>query len=274
MTLNCIFIPHLIDSTSAVIIFAFLIRRYYKTLPNSPEHKLPPSLAKRLMTTRLFNYLLRVSKNMFTQNLLTPLFAVKFGLTSAGLFYFASIVISSIQSVVKAVIGYSGNSLLANIKQSPQSVKKEAFNVLSQKLIKLVAPILLFLIINHRGIIKLSYRHDATSYTISLSLLYLIISFTEFFFILYEQFYIIEEAANKLFFFKLFEFAIFYGLITSSIVSNPIITLVGLIVLRLISFFIIAFNAYYLWKIKPNLTTNISYLIICIIISVLVSFLW
>jgi hypothetical protein len=211
---------------------------------------------------------------MFTSNFLTPLFAIKFGLASAGIFYFASTLANAIQAMVKSVIGYSGNALLASIKESGQAAKKEAFNILCQKLIKLTAPFIIFLAINHKAITTLSSAHTVTSHTISLCLLFLIISFSEFFFILYEQFYIIEEAANKLFFFKLLELSIFYGLITSEVISSPVTTLIGLICIRFVSFTIIAINAYYYWHIRPNLKSNLSYLAGCAALSLIVYFFW
>ncbi len=271
ITLNHIFIPHLIDSLLAVCIFILLIKSFYKTLPADTTNYLPRSFTKRLFSTRIFNYLLRVSRSLFTPNFLTPLFALKFGLISAGLFYFASTIISALQSIIKASIGYSGNALLANVKDSTQIAKKEAFSVLCQKLIILIFPLIILLSINYKTIVHLSLTPTTSNYTIALSLLYLFITCTEFFFMLYEQFYIIEESAHKLFFFKLIELAIFYGFIKSDVVSSPIATLLGIISIRLISFAIIAINAFYLWKIRPNIKTNIRYICLWIVISIITS---
>jgi len=273
MTLNHIFIPHLIDSTLTVIIFTFMLKRYYKTRSKTPS-ELPSNISKKLLRVRLFNYLLRVTRNMFTSNFLTPLFAVKFGLASAGLFYFASILANSIQAVIKSVIGYSGNALLANLKQEPQSIKKEAFQALCRKLTNIVAPVVIFLGVNYKTIMKLGASQHPTTHTIALSLLFLTISFSEFFFVLYEQFYIIEEAANKLFYFKLLEISIFMGLIFSSVITSPIATLAGLLAIRLVSFAIISINAYYLWHIKPQFKPNFWYITTCIIAALIPFFLF
>ncbi len=271
ITLNKIFIPHLIDSALAVALFSLLIRKYYKRLHPAKESTLPHNLAKRLAVTRLFNYLLRVGRNFFTSNFLTPLFAIKFGLSTAGLFYFASTLINAIQAVVKSVIGYSGNALLANLKTSTQESKREAFVLLSQKLILVLAPFIIVLSTNYKSILRLSRIGDITSYTMALALLFMILAFLEFFFVLYEQFYIIEEAANKLFYFKLFEFALFYGLISSAVTSNPVATLIGLIVIRVTSLIIIALNAFYWWKIKPNFKTNLWYLFSWVIVALVLA---
>ena len=99
-------------------------------------------------------------------------------------------------------------------------------------------------------------------------LLFLLISLTELFFILYEQFYIIEEAVSKLFFFKLLELAMLYGVIKSPLAISPILILLGLIVVRFVSFLIIASNAFYTWKIKPFFKTTYTLFITSIIISI------
>jgi hypothetical protein len=262
ISLNYLFIVHLIDSIATTIIFVFLIFKLYKSLPKTVQNQTPQVIkAKRIITSRLFNYLLRVSRNLFTGNFITPLFAIQFGLTSAGIFYFASTIANSLQSIVKSSIGYPGSALLANLKDSPQEIKKDTFSFLCKKLSKIVAPIIIFLTINYKTIIQLGRSHDTTSYTASLFLLFLLISFTEFFFILYEQFYIIEEAANKLFFFKLMEIAMLYGIMKSPLITSPISTLVGLIIVRFINFFMIASNAFLTWRIKPLFKTTYTYLI-------------
>jgi hypothetical protein len=250
-----------------------LTYRYYKQLPVGQDgvSGLPANLWRRLIATRLFNYLLRVGRNIFTGNFLTPLFAVKCGLAAAGLFYFASIVVSALQAVVKAIVGYSGNALLATVKNQGQQVKHEAFDVLCQKFVLVVFPIIALCGLNFKSIIRLSHGGTITTYTLSILLLYLIISFMDFFFMLYEQFYIIEEAADRLFFFKVLEFALFYGLISSSFVSSPIFTLLGLVGIRSMSLVIITADAYYRWRIMPNFRARRYYVVSWIIISLLVS---
>ena len=272
ITLNSIFIPHLLDSVITVVLFLGFAYRYYQTLPTTPQTEpLSPTLTKRIIVTRLFNYLLRVTRNMFTSNFLTPMFAIKFGLKSAGFFYFASVLANATQAIVKSAIGYSGNALMANLKDSPQQVKKEAFALLSQRLVAILAPIIILIACNYRGIIRLSATDSTTQYTLALSLLFLLISFTEFFFILYEQFYVIEEAANKLFFFKILELAAFYSVISSDAITNPVNTLLSIITIRLISLTCIAINAWILWKISLNISTNKKYLLAWLAIALIIA---
>ena len=81
----------------------------------------------------------------------------------------------------------------------------------------------------------------------------LLASLTEYFFMLYEQFYVIEEATSKLFLFKLLELATLYGLITSSVATSPIRTIAGLVVIRIVGLVLIATHAWATWKVAPPL---------------------
>lgn len=271
LTLNLIFIPHLADSLLALIVFGYMIRKFYHELP-SGKLELPSKLWKRLTFTKTHNYLLRISRHMFTSNFLTPLFALKFGLKSAGIFYFASTLASMVQAIIRSLVSYSGGALFANLKDSPQAEKKAAFNLLCEKLVHVIAPVIIFLSINYRAIIRLGSSANMTNVTLSLALLFLIISFTEFFFVLYEQFYIIEEAAGKLFVFKLLELAIFYGLITAGTNESQISTLLSIIVIRFVSFAIIAVNAYYNWRITPNFKANYKFLATSFLVSLIIAY--
>ena len=270
ITLTSVFLPHLIDSIFAVTVFVICIIRFYRKLPAAETHTLPHDFTKRLITSRLFNYLLRVSRYLFSSNFLTPLFAIKFGLKSAGLFYFAGTFATSLQSILKASIGYSGNALLANLKNSTQPAKKEAFNILWQKLLFFLSPIIIILAVNYQPIARLSHSANTTSYTLSLLLLYFLLPCTEFFAILYEQFYIVEEAASKLFFFKLLELALVYLIITSPITASPAATLLGLIAVRILSFIIIAINAFYTWKITCSIKGHVRFLLGITAVAVIV----
>lgn len=262
LTVNRIFIPHLIDSLLAVVVFVLFTYRYYRRLPvgDVALHVLPTGITRRLIVTRLFNYVLRVGRNLFTGNFLTPLFAVKFGLAAAGLFYFAGVAVNALQAVVKAIVGYSGNALLATVKNSGQHAKKEAFELLYQKFVTVVFPIFIFFGVNFRALLYVGHTETVSTYILSVLVLYLIISCADFFFVLYEQFYIIEEAADKLCLFKFLECAIFYGLISSPVVSSPAITLVGLLGIRGVTLFIITTDAYYRWKIVPRIYSRLGYL--------------
>jgi hypothetical protein len=213
---------------------------------------------------------LRLSREVFTANFLTPFFAVKFGFEYAGIFYLAAVIAHSIQSVLKISVGYLGNAILANLKNSSQSEKKRAFELLTQKLSTLIIPILIILFINHGKI--LSYANYATlnAATIGLALLFLTIQILDFILSLYEQFYIMEEASIKFFFYKILEFVLFYLFISYSAHSKSLATILfGIISIKMMSFAIISLNAYSNWKIKPKFKANPFYVTLSVIIALL-----
>jgi hypothetical protein len=86
-----------------------------------------------LARNRASNYLLRLSRNIFAVHFLTPLFAFQFGLKTAGLFFFASKLAKIVSAVVKLSIGYSGNGLLARVKNQDLETKCAVFYTASLK---------------------------------------------------------------------------------------------------------------------------------------------
>ncbi|MFH0898079.1 MAG: hypothetical protein V1855_00700, partial [bacterium] len=108
---------------------------------------------------------------------------------------------------------------------------------------------------------------------VSMFVMFLIIILTEFFLLLYEQFYIIEEASNKLFFFKLLEMSLLYIAVSSKTSGTPLMLLSNMIIIRLVSFLIIATNAYFNWKIWPHIKTKAYYITGCIVGALIFSFI-
>lgn len=263
LSLNVIFVPHIVDSAFVTTIFIIMMRRYYKKLPQENVGNWSKNLGQRIIKARLFNYFIRISREFFTSHFLTPFFAIKFGFKQAGLFYFASIIATAIQSIIKVSIGYSGNALFASLKENSQAAKKQAFRIINEKVMRVIAPLIIMLTISYKSIMELWLTNNNTAVTLALLLLLLIIIFTEFFFMAYEQFYIIEEASRKLFLFKILEFFLFYVVIIASEQQTMLTTLISIIIIRLISFVIITINAYSLWQITPSIRTSKHYLALC-----------
>ena len=120
----------------------------------------------------------------------------------------------------------------------------------------MLAPVIIIIGLNIDSIVSISRLPTITNESIALALLFLFVSFAEFFFLLYEQLYIMEEAANKLFLFKLTELLSLYVLVQHNIVTSPITTLVALIIVRSISFAVIAANAWSSWQASLTFYTS------------------
>lgn len=269
LSLESILIPHIIDSLLVTVLFSFLFYRFFLSLPDE-QLSLPSHLAIRVFKTKVFNYLLRLSREVFTSNFLTPFFAFKFGFVHAGLFYLASVIAHSIQSVFKISVGYLGNAILANIKTGSLVEKQRAFELLTRKLTTLLGPLFIILFINHKQILRYANCSDLSMASLSLALLFLIIQIIDFIISLYEQFYVMEEASFRFFCYKSIEFLIFYLFISYSNKEQSLATiLLGIISLKLVSFVIIALNAFYNWSIKPKFKVNVYYIIISLVVAFL-----
>jgi len=273
ITLKSILFFHIIDSLMVTIIFSSLFYKIYKNLP-SEALNLPVKIKERIIKAKVFNYLLRLSREVFTSNFLTPFFALKFGFEYAGLFYLAAVIAHFIQSMFKISVGYLGNAILANLKNNTPYEKQRAFELLTQKLSTLISPLIIILFINHSKILRYANCSDLSMATMGLALLFLTIQIIDFITSLYEQFYVMEEQSFKFFCYKALEFTIFYVFISYSKHSQSLSTiLLGIISIKMLSFAIVALNAYSNWQIKPKFHTNPRYLVLSVVIALLAFFI-
>jgi len=246
---------HLLDSFISVSAFSFLFFKFYKTLPTTSITKHQPisTLVKRIWKTKFLNFTLKTSKDLFTSNFLTPIFAIRFGFHQVGIFYFASTLATSIQSIIKVGINHPTSALLANIKQHPITTKKHAFSLISSKLTALLTPLAFFILLNYNLIARYMTKLNNASQLASIFFCFQFIAILEFFFLLYEQFYIAEEKTHKILPFKLLEIAIFFAIITLNTHSPIQAILLQLAFSRIICLVILAMYAYHDWQIKPHL---------------------
>lgn len=259
--LHMILLAHLVDSLFIVSFFIIMIIKYYRALPAESETKIVAHDVKtRINKMRIFNYLLRISRELFTNHFLTPFFALRFGLPKVGLFFFAGSLATSIQSVLKAVIGYSGTALFANVKEDDLIQKKKAFQLLFRKLMQMLTPLLMSICVCLPTIITISKSYISGEIVLVSLLLFCVLISIEFFFMLYEQFYIMEESAQHLFIVKSFEFFLLYIVLGSSYFNLGMIgTFAWVVGIRFFSFFIIVINAYYRWRMYPSFSNVFSF---------------
>jgi hypothetical protein len=236
------------------------------TQDNNQEHL--PTL--RILHSRFVNYLLKIGRDLFTTNVLTPVFAIKFGLAYAGIFYFASTIITSLHAIIKGVITYAGNALLANVKDSSYLNNRETFNLFSQKILSIIIPIITFIICAYPLLAAHTlYMSRPIPVALTLTLLFLLISLFEFFSLLYEQFFIVQEAPVLFIIGKLIEAGLFYLLVISSDTVTPITSLITIILIKIISVFVIGAIAKYKWGVLPQLKPSRCSLILTIIVSII-----
>jgi hypothetical protein len=265
---------YFIDAFTAIVIFLLLTRKIYLELPSvdqASSTNVIEALWYNIMKTRAFNFCLRLSKELFNSNFITPLFAYKFGLAHAGIFYFASNIGIALQAVVRVGVGYSGDALLANLKNESVATRVSAFDLICKKLTSVVIPIVIILFVNYRELMSL-VKNNGPWLLFAFASLYLLLIFSEFFFSVYEQFYIIEDRTSTLLLFKFLEFVLLLSVIHLGRGLTSLIFFISILVVRAVSFTILTTHAYATWRIKPTFKSSSRVILGYVSVAVIIKF--
>lgn len=264
-----VFLPLLVVSTLSSMILLIFIVHYYRTLPDSSSAPLPNrSLQWRIVRNRFFNFLNQTTHALFSSNFLVPFFAMAFGLTYAGILKLTASIAHCITSIVQKIFGISGTVLLAHLKESSLEDRQKAFFTISHRLNQVLYGFILFFAINHGVIVRARVLPETTT-ILTLAYLFLIIIFSENFFLAYEKFYITHEKANHLFFFNLIIMGLIGALLTQVHNFSHISLMLAIIGLRLVSFIAIILFSFHQWRIKPALKIQPYYFATSLIGSLL-----
>lgn len=237
---------HVIEMLVCNVLFAALMHKMYKKLPNDNDSIFPPQFFVTSVRIKFFNYLLRLSRNLFSSNFLTPLLAVHCGLATAGVFYFASKLAHALLSVVKVTIGYSGNGLLAVAKKQSAQTIDRTFYRLNKKILWISAPLMSSFLVTAPLMTSVWYRQELHYHLFMISTLFLLMNIIECFFILYECLFILHHAAGQLFCMKIVELMVFYVAISYWKATSPYLLLISTILLRSMTLTIVIIQARYL----------------------------
>lgn len=241
-----ILFSHVIEMLVCMLLFVGLLYRVYRTLPHDETFFYSDKMLN-LCWIKFFNYILRLSRNLFTANFLTPLLAVQCGLATAGVFYLASKLAHALLSVVKITIGYTGNGLLAAAKKrQPDDAVPMVFMMLSRKLFCISVPLIAIFVVLAPIVSHFFYAEQLSYQIFMLCFLFLLMSVVESAFILYECLYILHHAAAKLFLIKMVELAFYYCFMYVFIATSPYLLLMSTVVLRAIMLAIVVWRAYLL----------------------------
>lgn len=201
LTPKSILIAHLADSSFALLLLAGLAGWKYLQLPSdNPLEKLPS--AKIILTSKMYPYLNRLSREITSSNTLTPMYAVLFGYERVSIFYFLGIATTAYQMIIKNTITYSGNALLAQMRYASPEHKAGAFHMITEKLLLFLAIPLATILLFYHNIQKI-----VDPSLLQLLLCFLILMGIDLLMHVYEQYYLVQNAAGKYFTFKVVESA-------------------------------------------------------------------
>ena len=265
ISLGLVFIPMVVLSALSSCFLLYYVMRYYQQLPDH-DVQLHHSLDKRILSSRFFNFLNQVSHMAFSSNFLVPFFAMLFGLEQAGILKLISAVSHCITTIIQKVFGISSAQLLSHLKDNQLTDKQEAFWQITSQLNQVLYGIIIFLAINIGTLLKLT-AWSGNHVTVTLAYLFLIISFSENFFIAYEKFYIAEEKANYLFSFNIIVMSLMSFIIWQSVNFYSTSILLAIIIVRIFAFSCISIISFYHWKIRPALKVEPEYVLWSFVIA-------
>ena len=225
LTLTLIFGTYLVGSLAATLLMARDALRLARTLPDIEPTELPS--LRRICGLRLASYVPTLARTLFSGNVLTPLLAVHFGLSTAATFKLASYVADGIRGIAKAMVRFSGGALLGRLRGQSMRTQRIAFAILGRQLGTMLGLVVLTLAI-------------ASPYIFSTTLipaaLFLLMSFIDHFDALYTQFYTVQERPALPMALKLVEVALFALVIAGVRLSSPLMLLSMLVCIKSLIF--------------------------------------
>jgi hypothetical protein len=272
-SLEIIFLPYTITSLLATGSLSYLVSRLYKNLPNDNPIYTGPTL-RTIFTTRLNAYALITPKKIFTGNCMVPLLSNALGIEKIALMKIASYIVDSARAIMRATIGFSGNALLSLVSKETTATKRTAFSLIFQKCILIfisffsIALIIIPFYNNYHYFLYTTTTKIIFIYTI----LFLVLMLMDQLFVLYEQFYLMEQQAHKILFIRSIELLSFYYFFILY-KQVPITFLSICIILRIISFILLTIHAYTTWKLIPQIKNPYLYLVLLSISTLVITLL-
>lgn len=230
----------------------YLLYGWYRNLPLLSVEPAQKVSELNIYKTRLFSYMYHLSKQLFSANVLVPLWAYFYGFEQAAVLKLASYATHSITSIIEKIIGPSSAVYFAHSKQNPL---QEVFRTTTQITSHVLLCLFIFLVINFTRFIGNSHTDMPL---ITLSFIYFLMHYIESFFITLETLFISQERSEVL----LVNTGITLIFILNSffIASTPLVLLIFLLAARIISCMALSISAYYLWNIKQLLHISPTYL--------------
>lgn len=253
VSIHFIFGSFLILSTIETIGLLLWSFRWFKSLPQKNKTFYNRN---EIIKNRFFAYSHTMGKQIFSANILVPLFAYLFGLEQAALLKLASYMTHSITSIIERIIDPASSTFFAQTRNNTNKEKQESFSFSSQLLHHLLISIFIFIIINGSKLLSLSNTNSTILFYI---IFYFCIHYIETFFITIEKFYIahgrpefllINTACNAFLAAILFLFS-----------PSPLLALTFLLLLRLLYFFTVKIYMAHLWDIHHQISFKFIYIV-------------
>jgi hypothetical protein len=266
LSLSTIFIPMLFTTSVSIIVYI----KHILTCYNRLGHDSVPALSRRQISIiRLGNYITQLTHLIFSGNFLIPLFATRFGLPVAGALKFIDTIAYSLGTIMRKVVGTTGQALFTHSKSMGNTIQTELFASITNQAYQMLYALLIFFIINSTKV------NHTTILTIGIgaALLYGLLIITENIFYVYEQFFIAHDKAYYSAFFNGSSFAITYLLLYFTSLSLTTL-LILLVLIRMLIMALLEIVARFYWGAKSNIRIQPLYGLSALAIALVVFFMF
>jgi len=248
-----VFGPMLMSSVGSLIVILIILYRWYSTLEAVSTTCIVDS--RTLITQRFFNYITHLSHVFFSSNFLIPFFAVQFGAASAGGFKLISSLVSSLTIAFKKIFGGSAAALLAHMHHHDVPTKQHAFNVIIKRSWHgTLWCLAIFMIIT--TILTYSHSKAFTLFNYPMVFAYVVLTFSEYFFVAYEVFFITQRRSAALMIISLVSLILIAAGIYATQGSSPLILIIALCAARACTFTFMTTAWLYLWHSETSVPTS------------------
>lgn len=263
-----IFTAMLISSVVSTSLLMHALFLWYGTLPthNTKHLAVPPSTSAT--KNRSFIYLNELSNACFSSNFLVPLFAITFGLTTAGMLKITSSAVHTVTLVLRKIFSPASEALFANTKNDTKAVHATQFFMTTRLLTHIFYAIVIFLTINYKLFLKTSTATFGQASTFAL-ILYFTISFTEIITMVYEKFITTQEQAIYICGINLVVIGTTIAMLYAGSHALPINLLIGVTSIRVATLVVLSAVGFYRWRIKPSWRMSYTYFLSTIFFSYL-----
>lgn len=268
-----LFASLLFVSAACLMMLGYYFYTFYSSLPTQDCVDFPKAIDTKTITLgsivrqRCYTTVTTLSHQFFSGNALVPLFAYRFGLTSAGTLKIICTIAYGATVCIAKIFGSTSDALFAQVKHSKLYEKQQAFFLVTQHLYAALYGVLLF---GALAIVWL-YMCDTAVFNdahFACALLFFVIHISEQFFSTYERFFITENCARELMIFNGITIGFLYAILYYVPQNNPIMMLQSVLLVRVISFIFLSGVAFAWWRISPRVQINPLYLASSLVLSI------
>jgi hypothetical protein len=269
LTLYAIFVPLLLSSLLCDVVFFVNIVKFYIELSDKPG---VTGRNPSMIRNRFYSLLSDMSQQLFSGNVLTPLFAAHVGLQAIGVLKLISHICNSLGAIIYNVFGVTSQVLFAHTKNLQYATKQVFFGHITKHIHHILYACIIFSMINFQKIMGLGSTHSTTD--MLMVALYFVIIFSQNFFMPYEKLFLNEEKTHYLAAIQLLTWAGVYATIWYIASQSILLALAVIILLRLISYLLLSFIAVRSWSIKPSWQLQPVFGLAAVFCSVAFFWLW